>query len=86
MKRVLCLYRVSTKKQLDPASDKSNADIPLQRKACVEFISAHPDWVLYKEMYERGVSEPKRSRSPLTFCSYSSATDWDAARTRRPLW
>lgn len=56
MKRVLCLYRVSTKKQLDPASDKSNADIPLQRKACVEFISAHPDWVLYKEMYERGVS------------------------------
>ena len=56
MKRVMCLYRVSSKKQLDPASDKSKADIPLQRKACKEFIDGHPDWVLYKEKYERGVS------------------------------
>lgn len=56
MKRVLCLYRVSTKKQLDPSSDKTKADIPLQRKACKEFIDAHQDWVLCKEMYERGVS------------------------------
>ena len=40
MKRVLCLYRVSTKKQLDPSSDKTKADIPLQRKACKEFIIA----------------------------------------------
>ena len=61
MKRVLCLYRVSTKKQLDPSSDKTKADIPLQRKACKEFIDAHQDWVLCKEMYERGVSGYKVS-------------------------
>ena len=28
----------------------------MQRKACKEFIDGHPDWVLYKEKYERGVS------------------------------
>ena len=61
MKRVLYLYRVSTKKQLDPSSDKTKADIPLQRKACKEFIDAHKDWVLCKEMYERGVSGYKVS-------------------------
>ena len=61
MKRVLCLYRVSTKKQLDPSSDKTKADIPLQRKACKEFIDAHQDWVLCKEMYERGFSGYKVS-------------------------
>ena len=57
----MCLYRVSTKKQLDPSSDKTKADIPLQRKACKEFIDAHQDWVLCKEMYERGVSGYKVS-------------------------
>lgn len=61
MKRVMCLYRVSSKKQLDPSSDKSKADIPLQRKACKEFIDGHPDWILYKEKYERGVSGYKVS-------------------------
>ena len=35
--------------------------IPLQRKACKEFIDAHQDWVLCKEMYERGVSGYKVS-------------------------
>lgn len=33
MKRVYCLYRVSTKKQVDKAKD----DIPMQRIACQEF-------------------------------------------------
>ena len=57
MKRVLCLYRVSTKKQLDPSSDKTKADIPLQRKACKEFIEqdtwCQPDAAAHA-YYEKG--------------------------------
>ena len=57
MKRVLCLYRVSTKKQLDPNyTDISNADIPLQEIACRTYIANRPEWTLYDEKYERGVS------------------------------
>lgn len=33
MKRVACLYRVSTKKQVDQVKD----DIPMQKIACHEF-------------------------------------------------
>lgn len=33
MKRVYCLYRVSTKKQVD-RKDKDEHDIPMQKKAC----------------------------------------------------
>lgn len=50
IKRVACLYRVSTKGQLD------KNDIPLQKNACREFIAKQPNWVLVKEYYERGVS------------------------------
>ena len=50
MKRVLCLYRVSTKGQVE------KNDIPLQRISCLEFIEQHPDWAFFDERYERGVS------------------------------
>lgn len=50
MKRVLCLYRVSTIGQVD------HDDIPMQRIACREFIAQHPDWKLTEEISEKGVS------------------------------
>ena len=50
MKRVLCLYRVSTIGQVD------HDDIPMQRIACREFIDQHPDWELVDEVSEKGVS------------------------------
>lgn len=50
MKRVLCLYRVSTEKQA------SENDIPMQRNACTDFIAKNADWTLYKEYKEVGVS------------------------------
>lgn len=52
LKRVYCLYRVSTKKQFDSIKD----DIPMQKIACHEFLDTHTDWVIEKEFYEKGVS------------------------------
>ena len=49
-KRVRCLYRVSSKKQLD------KNDIPMQRIVCKEFISKMPEWEFDKEYIEKGVS------------------------------
>lgn len=49
-KRVKCLYRVSTRKQME------QNDIPMQREACWEFAKQHPDWEIIDEKYERGVS------------------------------
>ena len=48
--RVGCLYRVSTKKQVE------ENDIPMQKNACATFIDSMPSWVLAKEYYEKGVS------------------------------
>jgi len=53
-KRVCCLYRVSTKGQVD------NDDIPMQKTACREFIAAQ-GWVLANEFSEKGVSGYKVS-------------------------
>lgn len=50
MKRVLCLYRVSTVGQVD------HDDIPMQRIACREFISQHESWELVEEISEKGIS------------------------------
>ncbi|SHE39636.1 Resolvase, N terminal domain [Caldanaerobius fijiensis DSM 17918] len=55
IKRVACLYRVSTTKQLD------DNDIPMQKKACREFIAKQDGWVLVKEYEEKGVSGYKIS-------------------------
>lgn len=49
MKRVICLYRVSTKGQVD------KDDIPMQRIECRKFIEAQ-GWTLVGEYAEKGVS------------------------------
>lgn len=49
MKRVYCLYRVSTKGQVD------KDDIPMQRLKCNEFAKAQ-GWMVVKEFSEKGVS------------------------------
>lgn len=59
MKKVFCLYRVSTLKQVDKDKD----DIPMQKQACEEFIATRPDWQLYKELSEKGISGFKVSAS-----------------------
>lgn len=56
VKRVNCLYRVSTKKQVDNQKD----DIPMQKKACHEFAERN-SWVIVKEYYEKGISGYKVS-------------------------
>lgn len=51
LKKAYCLYRVSTKKQVDKAKD----DIPMQKIACTEFAEQN-GWIIAKEFYEKGVS------------------------------
>ena len=55
--RVYCLYRVSTDKQVD-YNDKSQADIPMQRKDCHRFAEEH-GWTIIHEEQEDGVSGHK---------------------------
>ena len=55
MKRVICLYRVSTVGQVD------HDDIPMQKKACREYVAQHPDWEIVDEISEKGVSGYKVS-------------------------
>ena len=59
MKRVHCLYRVSTKKQMDKTDEN---DIPMQRTACQEFANRNR-WEITKELLEKGVSGFKVSAS-----------------------
>ena len=54
MKVVYCLYRVSTKGQVD------HDDIPMQRTACRAFAEKM-GWTVCKEFYEKGVSGYKVS-------------------------
>lgn len=49
MKRVYCLYRVSTKGQVD------KDDIPMQKTSCREFAERNA-WTILKEFQEKGVS------------------------------
>ncbi|WP_279067926.1 recombinase family protein [Intestinimonas butyriciproducens] len=55
--RVYCLYRVSTDKQVD-YDDRSQADIPMQRKACYRFAE-EKGWTIIHEEQEDGVSGHK---------------------------
>ena len=55
MKRAYCLYRVSTKNQVDVQKD----DIPMQKIACHEFANAH-GWVIAKEFSEKGDTDEFR--------------------------
>ena len=50
IKRVYCLYRVSTVGQVD------KNDIPLQKNSCREFVKHQQGWVIQKEFQEKGVS------------------------------
>lgn len=61
-KRVICLYRVSTKQQVNKSSDVDcvKDDIPMQRIVCRDF-SARMDWDIVDEKYEKGVSGYKKS-------------------------
>ena len=55
MLRVICLYRVSTKKQVG-----KDDDLPVQKRQCREFIALHPHWIIVDERYEKGVSAYKK--------------------------
>ncbi len=50
VKRVYCLYRVSTKQQVE------KDDIPMQKQRCHEFVADKDDWEIVKEFSEKGVS------------------------------
>lgn len=49
IKRANCLYRVSTKGQVD------KDDIPMQRQACREYAE-QMGWTITNEYYEKGIS------------------------------
>ena len=55
IKVVYCLYRVSTKNQVE------ENDIPMQRSACCDFVSRKPGWFIKREFMELGVSGFKTS-------------------------
>ena len=55
--RVLCLYRVSTDKQLYQ-TDNNEADIPMQRKRCRKYCESM-GWTIVCELQEEGVSGHK---------------------------
>lgn len=55
IKRVWCLYRVSTAGQVD------HDDIPMQRIECQEFVRNKPKWTITRELSEKGVSGYKVS-------------------------
>ena len=50
MRKVACLYRVSTKGQVQ------KDDIPMQREACRAFVAKQDGWEIVEEYYEKGVS------------------------------
>ena len=60
MKRVYCLYRVSTTHQVEYAFN-DDGDIPMQKTACHEFVQNKDGWVIVKEFYEKGISGYKVS-------------------------
>lgn len=55
MKRVICLYRVSSKQQVH------DDDIPLQRNECKNYIEKHADWEFKGEYIEKAISGYKKS-------------------------
>lgn len=94
--RVCCLYRVSTKGQVDKAEN----DIPMQKKACHEFAESK-GWTIIKEHAELGVSgfkvsaadrdelqetSGKRKNRSLISCWSSCSTVWGERITKRRLY
>ena len=97
--RVDCLYRVSTDKQVD-YNDKSQADIPMQRRECHRFCEKM-GWTIVHEEQEDGVSGHKvraetgtscklsksaPSRGNSIFCLCSCLTASGVSLMKRPLW
>lgn len=64
-KKVLALYRASSRKQVNHAKETIGGtikyDIPMQRQACRSFVATKSDWELYRELSEFGVSGYKVS-------------------------
>ena len=50
VKRVVCLYRVSTVGQVE------KDDIPMQKQFCREFCQRQEGWEIVRELSEKGVS------------------------------
>lgn len=48
IKVVYCLYRVSTKNQVE------ENDIPMQRSACRDFVSRKPGWFIKRGLWNWG--------------------------------
>ena len=67
MKRVYCLYRVSTAQQVDVVKD----DIQMQRIACHDF-AARMGWTILVEKEEKGISGFKVPKQVL-LCRYRTA-------------
>ena len=94
-KRVYCLYRVSTKGQVE------KDDIPMQKQRCHEFADEN-GWEIIREFSEKGISGYKVSvkkrdamqeipkgmplRANLIFCWSLCLTGWAVKMTKRPLW
>lgn len=57
IKIVYCLYRVSTKNQVE------ENDIPMQKVACHQFADSQAGWIIKREFYELGVSGYKTPAS-----------------------
>lgn len=96
MKRVLCLYRVSTKGQVDQNTD----DIPMQRRECLAFIDRMEDWVFSTSVWKRAypatryppriatpfwTSVPLPRKRNLTFCWCSCLTGLAAREDETPF-
>ena len=64
IKTVYCLYRVSTKNQVD------ENDIPMQRLACHEFVSQNPGWFIRREFYDNGIEVWSVKEGQQVFDSY----------------
>ena len=88
LKRVVCLYRVSTVGQVE------KDDIPMQKQFCREFVQRQPGWEIVKEFSEKGVSGFKVSAKKRDavqeiqriFCWYSCLTAWAERTMKLPLW
>jgi len=63
VKKVYCLYRVSSKAQVDysNASETNEGDIPMQEQACRVFAARQDGWEIVSEITELGVSGFKKS-------------------------
>ena len=78
MERVECLYRVSTKGQVD------HDDIPMQRIECRKFAESQ-GWIIIKELCEKGVSGFKVAANDRDAIQ-ELRDDAVGATMKHPLW